>query len=117
MPMNGPLPPIRRTTAGRRTAAWRFRSLRTRRFGKKTRKQHNSSNKVHKPPPTASDGRGALRPFDDFPHAVVFRDSQGRIGYVNRAAERLLGLEPYQIIGKSLADVLGEKTAHTRIKR
>ncbi len=57
---------------------------------------------------------GSLVFADELPDGVVVADETGRIGVFNRAAGRLTGLDPAEVIGKFVFDVLPLRDADGR---
>ena len=57
---------------------------------------------------------GSLVFADELPDGVVVADEAGRIVVFNRAAGRLTGLEPHEVLGKFVFDVLPLKDSDSR---
>jgi signal transduction histidine kinase len=53
-----------------------------------------------------SDGTGSGTSYDDLPDGVVVTDDLGVVVSANRAAARIVGLTPAELVGQSLADAL-----------
>lgn len=62
---------------------------------------------LHRSQKPAAEGQGeAASPEDKPKDGVITTDHEGRIGFVNRPAEALIGWQRKQIIGRPLADIL-----------
>ena len=57
---------------------------------------------------------GSLVSADELPDGVVVADEAGRIVVFNRVAARLTGLDPAEVIGKFVFDVLPLRDAEGR---
>jgi signal transduction histidine kinase len=58
------------------------------------------------PVPAAAQDTGAGINYDELPDGVVVADERGRIIVFNRAAARITGIEPADVLGRPLVDAL-----------